>query len=495
MTSHFLNDLRTTFADRAGAVACVHPSRTFSFADLDRCAGNAAAVLQRRGMAPGDRVLLCTPARVPFLIAHLGILFGGGVSLPLNPKFTREELRHFLNDSGAGIAVVGAEQRPVLESLRAECPTLKEIVADTALTEAPAAAWRERTASADDPCLLVYSSGTTGWPKGIVHTHANLAHSLHALGRCWRFTPEDVVVNVLPLFHIHGLSFATHLTLLCGACLLLEDSFHPEHTLDVVGRGTVFMAVPTIYYRFLEQPTFADRALSWSRVRLFTCGSAPIRPDVLPRLEAVLGKPVINRYGMTEAHVITSLPLDGPWPTGSVGLPLSGIELRIARPDGQPAEAGEVGAVFVRGPNLFRTYWGNPEATRKAFATGWFDTGDLGSVDERGFLTLAGRSNDLIITNGYNVYPPVVERVVNGCPGVRESAVVGVPDDRRGERVAAFVVPDDPALDEERLRAFCKERLVDYQCPRQVVFVETLPRNALGKVLRKDLVKQVTGPS
>jgi malonyl-CoA/methylmalonyl-CoA synthetase len=305
--------------------------------------------------------------------------------------------------------------------------------------------------------------------------------------------PDDIVVNVLPLFHIHGLSFAMQLTLLVGGCVLLEDTFHPVDTLDTVGRGTVFMGVPTIYYRFLEQPAFAEKARSWQRVRLFTCGSAPIRPDVLPRLEEVLGRPVINRYGMTEAHVITSLPLDGPWPIGSVGLPLRGIELQVVRDDEQLVAPGEVGRVLVRGPNLFREYWRNPEATRKAFAGGWFDTGDLGQLDERGFLTLAGRSNQLIITSGYNVYPQVVERVVNTCPGVRESAVFGIADDVRGERVAVAVVRDDPTLDEDYLRAFWSERLVDYQRPSVVVFVEVLPRNTMGKVLLGTLREMLVG--
>src|SRR5262249_33982816 len=380
-------------------------------------------------MEKGDRVVLWTAEKFPFLLAHLSILHGGGISLPLNPKFTREEMRHFLTDSGARLAVAAADQLPVLESLRAEATELHTLVRDVELTDAPAASPRDTAPTSDDPCLLVYSSGTTGWPKGIVHTNANVAASLRALGDAWRFTPDDVVVNVLPLFHIHGLSFATQLTLLVGGCVLLEDAFHPVDTLDVIGRGSVFMGVPTIYYRFLEQPAFPQKARSWQRVRLFTCGSAPIRPDVLPRLEAILGRPVINRYGMTEAHIITSLPLDGPWPTGSVGLPLRGIELQVVKEDGQPVAPGEVGRVHVRGPNLFRDYWRNPEATRKAFAGGWFDTGDLGQLDERGFLTLVGRSNQLIITSGYNVYPQVVERVVNACPGVRESAVFGLADD------------------------------------------------------------------
>jgi malonyl-CoA/methylmalonyl-CoA synthetase len=334
---------------------------------------------------------------------------------------------------------------------------------------------------------MIYSSGTTGQPKGVVHTQANLASSLRALQACWRVTGNDVIVNVLPLFHIHGLSFATMLTLLAGGCVLLEDAFDVDSTLEVIGDGTVFMAVPTIYYRFLEHRGFADAARRWSGVRLFTCGSAPIRPEVLPRLEAILGRPVINRYGMTEAHVITSLPLDGPWPQGSVGLPLSGIDMQLVDANGQRVAPGDVGQVQIRGPNLFREYWRKPDATRQAFASGWFDTGDVGALDHAGYLTLVGRSNDLIITNGYNVYPQVVERVINGCPGVRESAVYGVPDDRRGECVAAAIVRADPGLDDAGLQAYLAERLIDYQRPRDVVFVDELPRNAMGKVMRREL--------
>ena len=174
------------------------------------------------------------------------------------------------------------------------------------------------------------------------------------------------------------------------------------------------MALPTFYYSFLERPEFREAAKGWGRVRLFTCGSAPIRAEVLPELESILGRPVINRYGMTEGHVITSLPLDGPWPQGSVGLPLDGVQVRIVAEDGSAVPAGAVGSVQLHGPNLFRRYWCRPDATREAFASDWFDTGDLGSRDDRGFLTLVGRKNDLIITNGFNVYPQVVERVLTG---------------------------------------------------------------------------------
>jgi len=242
-----------------------------------------------------------------------------------------------------------------------------------------------------------------------------------------------------------------------------------------------------MYYRLLDEPQFQTAAKTWSNTRLFTCGSAPIRPEVLPDLESILNRPVINRYGMTESYVISSLPLDGPWPAGSVGLPLAGVELKVTAENGVPTAPGEVGSVFIRGPNIFREYWNKPDATRAAFADGWFETGDLGSLDDRGFLTLVGRKHDLIITSGYNVYPQVVERIISECPGVRECAVAGVPDAQRGERVAAAVVRDDRTLNEDTLRAWCRDRLVHYQQPRAIVFVESLPRNSLGKVSRKEV--------
>jgi malonyl-CoA/methylmalonyl-CoA synthetase len=489
--SHFLAGLRATFAAHSGRPALVFAGSgtVLTFGDLDALGRRGAAWLQAQGVEPGDRVVLVTADKRGFLAAHLAALYAGAVALPLNPRFTRAELGYFLADSGAVLAVAGSEQRPVIESLRDEVPGLKAIVSDQeAITPpAPATSYREPAPAADDPCLMLYSSGTTGQPKGVVHTHANLASSLRALQECWRITPDDVVVNVLPLYHIHGLSFATHVSLFAGACLRIEEAFHPRRTLEAVGQGTVFMAIPTFYYAFLDRPEFPTAARRWAGVRLFTCGSAPIRPEVLPELEATLGRPVINRYGMTEGHVIASLPLDGPWPQGSVGLPLAGLELRVCRDDGTHAAAGEVGSVSVRGPNLFREYWRRPEATRAAFVDGWFDTGDLGSLDPRGFLTLSGRKHDLIITSGFNVYPPVVERVIDACPGVRESAVLGLPDPRRGERVVAAVVRNDPTLDAPAIRRFCSERLVDYQRPLEIRFVADLPRNAMGKVLRRDL--------
>jgi malonyl-CoA/methylmalonyl-CoA synthetase len=489
---HFLDELRATFAARARQPAACSQDRSWTYQDLEVKARRCAARLRRLGAEPGDRVALVTAEKLPFLAAHLGTLYAAAVSLPLNPKFTPDELRYFIQDSGARVVVAGEHELPVIDSLRPELPGLRALLSDAEAWEAPEADFAEPTAGRDDPCLMLYSSGTTGRPKGVVHTQANLAAAVRALQACWRFTPDDVLVNVLPLFHIHGLSFATHLSLLTGCRMLVEPAFHPRRTLDLVGRGTVFMAIPTFYYSFLDRPEFRAAAQGWSHVRLFTCGSAPIRPEVLPDLESILGRPVINRYGMTEAHVVTSLPLDGPWPQGSVGVPLDGIEVRLVKDDGSPAAPGEAGSVRLRGPNLFRAYWRRPEATRDAFASGWFETGDLGTRDDQGFLTLVGRKHDLIITNGFNVYPQVVERVINECPGVRESAVIGVPDKRRGERVVAAVVRADEALSERSLRTYLGERLVDYQRPAEIIFVPALPRNAMGKVLRRELRDQLS---
>ena len=484
MNAPFLNVIQDTFARNAARSALIYQGRTIAYRDLDAFARSGASWLQSRGVERGDRVVLSTSNKLAFLHGHLAVLYAGAVSLPLNPRFTSEEMRFFLTDSGASAAVAGPEEGEVINALRPELRELRLLISDPIFLNGSAGDYRKPDVTEADPCFILYSSGTTGWPKGVVHTHGNVAASLRALQKCWRFTPDDIVLNVLPLFHIHGLCFATQLTLMTGGCVMLDD-FEPQQTMQRIADCTVFMGVPTIYYRFLEQPNFREVASTWQKTRLYTCGSAPLRAEVLPELEAILGKPVINRYGMTEAFVITSLPLDGPWSNGSVGLPLDGIEVRIVENTDMNehllAAPGEVGAVQLRGPNLFREYWNKP------LPSGWFDTGDLGFLDAAGFLTLVGRKNDLIITSGFNVYPQVVERVINDCPGVHESAVVGVPDERKGERVVAIVVRSDATLDEGRLRAFWSERLVDYQRPKTVVFVEALPRNAMGKVLRREL--------
>jgi malonyl-CoA/methylmalonyl-CoA synthetase len=481
--------LERSFSACANRTALVFSRRSYSYGELSEAARRVASILQTRGVVPGERILLLTESKEPFLLAYLGSLYCGAVPLPVNPRSKLNEVLYYANDSAASLVVHDLDSGPVAQSLGNQSKSIRSLItADEILGASSFGSVRSHEPAPGDPALMLYSSGTTGEPKGVVHTQANLAKAVQAIAEAWRFGPEDVLANVLPLFHIHGLSFATNVNLITGSTMLIGDRFHPIETLDLIDQSTVFMGVPPYYYALLKRDEFRARAARWNRLRLVTCGSAPIRSDVLPDLESILGQPVINRYGMTECHVLTSLPLEGPWPHGAVGLPLSGVEVDVRADTGGTCAAGEVGGVWARGPNLFREYWGRPAATAECFdAQGWFDTGDVGLVDDRGYLTLVGRSKDLIIVGGFNVYPPVVERVVNECPGVRECVVVGVPDAMRGERVAVFVVADDRALDAKRVRSFCRERLSDYQCPAQVQIVAELPRNAMGKVVRREL--------
>jgi malonyl-CoA/methylmalonyl-CoA synthetase len=491
-SGHFLAELRATIEAQPNAPAIIYKEFSLNYGELNTRAERFAAKLQQLGVEPADRVAIATPEKLPFLVAHLGAIYAGAISLPLNPRYTSKELHYFLEDSGARVAIVGDQPRPIVDSLQSDLPDLRAVLDERAAWEAPESPFFEPDLSSEAPCLMIYSSGTTGQPKGVVHTQSNLAASIRSLQSTWRFTPDDIVLNVLPLFHVHGLSFGAHLSLMTGCRMLLEESFQTRQTLDALGGVTVFLSIPTFYYSFLDEPDFGELARTWSNMRLFTCGSAPIRPEVLPGLEAILGRPVINRYGMTEAHVITSLPLDGPWPQGSVGTALDGIEVRLQKDDGRLSGAGEIGSVQIRGPNLFREYWRQPDITRDVFRAGWFDTGDLGYRDANGFLTLVGRKHDLIVTNGYNVYPQVVERVMAECTGVRECAVVGVADRMRGERVVAVVVRSDEALTERNLRTYLGSRLIHYQRPAEIVFVSSLPRNAMGKVLRRELRDRIS---
>ena len=480
--------LRATLEGRNAQQALGYADEWLTFGDLRRRAAAVARDLLARGLEQGDRVIMLSPDKVAFLHVHLGIMLGGGVSLPINFSSTRDEIAYFLENSGARIVFAGRDQMSIVDGLRTQSPRLEHVLTeDWYQSLPPAQDLPPGSFSEDDPALILYTSGTTGQPKGAVHTHRSLACAVSAIAECWAFSEEDVLLNVLPLFHIHGLSFATHVWLLTGGRMLIEDSFHPRRTLESLSQATVFMAVPPFYYSWLERPEFRRRAGQFGKVRLFTCGSAPIRPEVLPELQDILDGPIINRYGMTESHVITSLPLTGPHKVGSVGLPLKGVEMEVG------GQEGEAGVVWIRGPNLFREYWDNPEATSQAFdEQGWFDTGDIGRVDEDGFLTLRGRVKDLIIVGGFNVYPPMVERVVNDCPGVKECAVIGLPDAKRGEQVVAVVVPSDSDIDRATIRAYCRDKLVDYQRPTRVEFADELPRNTMGKILKSQLRERLS---
>jgi malonyl-CoA/methylmalonyl-CoA synthetase len=442
--------------------------------DLDRASRQVAARLAGAGLRPGDRILMSAATSVELVEVHVAALRLGLVVIPANTAYREREIAHLVGDASPRAAVVDDPDRAAWIG-RAD-PDVLVLGPDVALGPAGPEPVLD-SARPEDPALIGYTSGTTGIPKGAVLSHGNLLASSESVRLAWRWTGEDRLVLALPLFHIHGLGVGLHGTLLAGASAVLLPRFDPDAVLDAIAahEATLFFGVPTMYARLAGSPRLAELG----RLRLCVSGSAPLPPALFDRLAAGSGQRVLERYGMTETGMNVSNPYDGERRPGTVGFPLPGVELRL----------GDDGEVQLRGPNVFAGYWGRPEATAAAFTDdGWFKTGDIGEHDPDGYLRLVGRARDLIITGGLNVYPREVEDVLLEHPGVAEVAVAGTPDAEWGEVVTAFVVPARAAHPPAgELEGFAAERLARFKCPRRVVFVDALPRNALGKVLRHEL--------
>ncbi len=462
---------------------------------LDRVSAFAAA-LQTWGLERGDRVALFLGNHPDFLVAHLGTHLAGGVTVPVNKSYRKGELRHVFEDAGVRLCVTDAEARPELEQVRGDLTTLQKIVErgeefDSFVREAGT---REvRMPRADDLAVIAYTSGTTGRSKGAMLLHRNLLANARAICEAWDWTGQDRLLLTLPLFHTHGLMVGLHGTLIAGASVDLRRAFDAAETYDALLTGdfTMFFGVPTMYTRLLREAE--RRTEKPPPLRLYVSGSAPLSPQAFEEFESRFGQRLLERYGMTETGMNLTNPYDGERRPGTVGAPFPGQEARVVdlkTGDALPAE--EVGEIEVRGPHVFAGYWERPEATAESFDEGgWFRTGDLGSVSEDGYFEISGRRKELIISGGYNVYPREVEERIEGCPGVADVAVVGLPDEEYGERVAAAVVRDDDALTAEDVVAFCREELAGYKKPREVTFVRSLPRNALGKVLKHEVREQL----
>jgi malonyl-CoA/methylmalonyl-CoA synthetase len=334
--------------------------------------------------------------------------------------------------------------------------------------------------------VIAYTSGTTGRSKGAMLLHGNLVANAKAVCEAWHWTGEDTLFLALPLFHTHGLMVGAHGTFLTGSGAELHRKFDAATAYDALldGRVTMFFGVPTMYTRLLREAGARDERPR--PIRLYVSGSAPLSPQAFDEFEGLFGERILERYGMTETIMNLTNPYEGERRPGTVGRPFPGQEARVVDVETrEPLADGEIGEIEVRGPNVFPGYWNRPDATEASFdGEGWFATGDLGSVGEDGYFTISGRAKELIISGGYNVYPREVEEVIEGCPGVSEVAVVGLPDPEFGERVVAVVVSEDPGLTAEKVTSFCREDLAGYKKPREVVFVDDLPRNALGKVLK-----------
>ncbi len=461
-----------------------------TYGQLDEESTRLALALVAAGVGVGDRVAYQVDKSAAAVVLHLALLRCGAIQLPLNPDYADAEVDVLLADADPVLVIRSPGHSPPSGPWRSVtmdahgAGSLRELPSEGSVVLPSVAA--------DDGAALLYTSGTTGRPKGALLSHGNLAANAQTLVEAWHFSPSDVLLHMLPLFHTHGLFVATHCVLTSGASMVLLPAFDVDEVFTALPSCSVVMGVPTHYSRLLSDERLDS--LVCDSVRLFVSGSAPMTRAMHAEFTSRTGAQILERYGMTETSMLASNPLVGPRRPGSVGPPLPGVSIRTVDESDQSVGAGQVGDVQVRGPNVFAGYWRRPDLAEESFtADGWFRTGDLGRFDDDGYLELVGRSKDLVITGGLNVYPTDVERVLDLLPGVAESAVVGLPDADFGERVVAVVVASDGTqLEPEALRAAARSQLAGYKVPKEIVVMESLPRNIMGKIekalLRNQLV-------
>jgi malonyl-CoA/methylmalonyl-CoA synthetase len=464
----------------------------FRFADVFREAGRFARFFSELGLVRGDRVVVQVDKSPAAFFLYLGCLRAGLVYVPLNTAYQRAEIEYFLGDAEPAVIVCRPSTQEMVSELaagRAKVFTLDSQGAGT-LADAVSKADQEfpsAVSAPDDLAVIIYTSGTTGRSKGAMVTHRNLLTNARALVDAWQFSESDILLHALPVFHVHGLFVANHCALLSGARILWQPKFEPAAVLHALPRASVMMGVPTFYTRLLAEPGF-DRA-ACSAMRLFISGSAPLQPETFKEFAARCGHIILERYGMSEAGMITSNPLHGERRSGSVGFPLAGVAVRVADEADRELPTGTAGGIQVKGENVFAGYWRKPEKTREEFtADGWFRTGDMGVVDKDGYLSIVGRAKDLVISGGYNVYPREIELALDAMPGVIESAVIGIPDPDFGEAVTAIVVmSNSAAFDPQAMIRELKNNMANFKIPKHIHRVDELPRNAMGKVQKAAL--------
>ncbi len=455
-------------------------SRLFTFGELDVRSDRMAALLRSRGLAAGDRLALLLPNRLAVLDLWLACVKCGVIVVPINILYTAREIAHIVADADPRAVVTGADRLAELPDGVAAW--------DVDLLEADASDHGDEVsaidARADTPAALIYTSGTTGASKGAILTHGNFAANALQLLEAWEITGADRYLAALPLFHVHGLGNGVQCWLASGCHMKLVERFERERVADWFEQyqPTLFFGVPTMYHRLLEVPDAQARRIGAS-MRLFVSGSAPLPAQTLEDFEARFGHRILERYGMTETLMNVSNPLNGERRAGTVGFPLPRTAVEIRREDGTRVSPEETGELWVRGPNVCAGYWRRPEATVASIVHGWFRTGDLGCHDVEGRITLHGRRSEVIISGGFNIYPREIEELLLQQPGIREAAVVGVPDRARGELPVAYCV-SEAALDAAALEAALRGDLASFKVPRRYIRVDTLPRTALGKVQR-----------
>lgn len=473
--------------------------KRYTWRELDEQTARIANLLASLNLPDGSRVAVQTEKSVEALMLYLGVLRAGYVYLPLNTAYQASEIAYFIGNAEPAVVVCSpkslAWMQPIADAAKvARVFTVDEMGGGT-LTDAIASQSAEHviaTKRSGELAAILYTSGTTGRSKGAMLSHGNLLSNALTLKDYWGWSTDDVLIHALPIFHVHGLFVASHCALLSGAKMIWFSKFDPNSVIARLPEATVFMGVPTLYVRLL-----ADSRLNrdvCKNMRLFVAGSAPLLIETFNEWRERTGHTILERYGMSETAMLTSNPYDaqqGERRGGTVGFPLPGVHVRVSDDKGATCPTGEIGGIEVKGPNVFGGYWRMPEKNQEEFtADGWFKTGDVGKIDERGYVIIVGRSKDLIISGGYNVYPAEIEGYLNDMSGVAESAVIGVPHPDFGEAVVAVVVgKPDAALDGDALSASLKGKIANFKVPKRVFVVNDLPRNAMGKV-QKNLLRQ-----
>lgn len=486
--SRFPEDPRREFLQTA-------TGQLFAYADLDEQTARLASTLKGLGVVAGDRVACQVEKSPQALFLYLACLRAGLIYLPLNTAYTESELSYFIEDAAPAVVVCRPETESAIRRL-ALTRGVRHVLTlagdgQGSLSELARVAdsrFRDEPRSLDDIAAILYTSGTTGRPKGAMISHGNLASNADALVSTWGFSADDVLLHALPIFHIHGLFVAVHCVLLSGSRMRFLPRFDVGSVMQQLPRATVMMGVPTYYTRLLDRPDFGREHCG--HMRLFTCGSAPLLVQTFEEFEQRTGHRILERYGMTETGMNTSNPLSGERKPGTVGLPLPGVEIRIVDETGDPLAANQNGELLVRGPNVFKGYWRMPEKSAEEFTPdGFFRTGDIARIDTAGYVAIVGRAKDMVISGGFNVYPKEIEALIDAMDGVVESAVIGLPHPDFGEGVTAIVVREASGVlpEEAEIIGRLRDELANFKVPKRVLFVDVLPRNTMGKVQKAAL--------
>jgi malonyl-CoA/methylmalonyl-CoA synthetase len=492
MSNHLFDSIRASAGAPAKTFIERDDGRIVTYGDVFTGSARLAHALVAAGVEPGDRVAVQVEKSAEAILLYLACVRAGAIFLPLNTAYTTTELDYFIGDAEPKLVVCDPSRREAIAGIArgATVLTLDARGTGSLMDKAAyqASDFTNVVRGPDDLAAILYTSGTTGRSKGAMLSHANLASNAVALRDCWHFTSDDVLLHALPIFHTHGLFVATNIILLSGASMLFLPKLDPDTVFRLMPRATSMMGVPTFYVRLLQDPRLTEDAVT--HMRLFVSGSAPLLADTHRDWSARTGHAILERYGMTETNMNTSNPYAGDRVPGTVGFPLPDVSLRVVDPEtGRALGTDEIGMIEVKGPNVFKGYWRNPEKTKEEFRPdGFFITGDLGKIDARGYVHIVGRGKDLIITGGYNVYPKEVETEIDAMPGVVESAVIGLPHRDFGEGVTAVVVQKVGAqLDAAAILKTLEIRLARFKLPKRVIVVDDLPRNTMGKVQKNVL--------